>query len=48
MTSDRVYRAAIGPEAARRELLEGAGSQFSERVVNALLRALDREPVSLT
>ncbi len=48
MTSDRVYRAAIGPEAARRELREGAGSQFSERVVNALLRALDREPVTLT
>jgi diguanylate cyclase (GGDEF)-like protein/putative nucleotidyltransferase with HDIG domain len=48
MTSDRVYRMAIGEQAARRELLENAGTQFDERVVNALLRALAREglPVS--
>lgn len=43
MTSDRVYRPAIGAHAAREELLRGAGTQFSERVVHALLRALERE-----
>jgi HD-GYP domain-containing protein (c-di-GMP phosphodiesterase class II) len=43
MTSDRVYRMAIGDEAARRELRENAGTQFDERVVEALLNALERE-----
>ena len=42
MTSDRVYRPAIGPEAARAELRRGAGSQFDPRVVEALVAALDR------
>jgi diguanylate cyclase (GGDEF)-like protein/putative nucleotidyltransferase with HDIG domain len=44
MTADRVYRAAIGREAARAELEDGAGTQFDPRVVEAFLRALDRAP----
>ena len=47
MTSDRVYRASIGVAAARRELRENAGTQFSLEVVEALLRALAREPISV-
>jgi diguanylate cyclase (GGDEF)-like protein/putative nucleotidyltransferase with HDIG domain len=42
MTSDRVYRMAIGPVRAREVLLEGSGTQFSPRVVEAFLSALDR------
>ncbi len=42
MTSDRVYRPAIGAEAARRELRDNAGKQFDARVVDAFLAALDR------
>ena len=42
MTSDRVYRKAIGEEAARAELERCAGSQFDPEVVTAFLRALDR------
>jgi two-component system cell cycle response regulator len=41
MTADRVYRPALGEEAARAELEAGAGTQFDARVVEALLRALD-------
>ncbi len=40
MTADRVYRPAIGHEAARAELEHGAGTQFDERVVTLFLRAL--------
>jgi diguanylate cyclase (GGDEF)-like protein/putative nucleotidyltransferase with HDIG domain len=47
MTSDRIYRAAIGTDAARRELRENAGTQFSKQVVSALLRALEREPLRI-
>jgi diguanylate cyclase (GGDEF)-like protein/putative nucleotidyltransferase with HDIG domain len=43
MTADRVYRRAIGPEAARNELRAHAGSQFDARVVAVFLRALERE-----
>jgi diguanylate cyclase (GGDEF)-like protein/putative nucleotidyltransferase with HDIG domain len=43
MTSDRAYRASIGPAAAREELRRCAGSQFDARVVQALLTVLDRE-----
>jgi diguanylate cyclase (GGDEF)-like protein/putative nucleotidyltransferase with HDIG domain len=43
MTSDRAYRASIGPEAARAELQRCAGEQFDRRVVDALLHVLDRE-----
>jgi HD-GYP domain-containing protein (c-di-GMP phosphodiesterase class II) len=43
MTHDRVYRPALGPSAARRELAQGAGSQFDGDVVNAFLRVLRAE-----
>jgi diguanylate cyclase (GGDEF)-like protein/putative nucleotidyltransferase with HDIG domain len=43
MTADRVYRRAIGLEAARDELRAGAGTQFDPRVVMAFLHALERE-----
>jgi HD-GYP domain-containing protein (c-di-GMP phosphodiesterase class II) len=42
MTSDRVYRKAIGAQAARRELERCSGSQFDPAVVDALLRSLGR------
>jgi two-component system cell cycle response regulator len=41
MTADRVYRPALGEQAARAELEAGAGTQFDEAVVSAFLRALD-------
>ena len=44
MTSDRSYRASIGPDAARAELRRGAGTQFDAGAAAALLRVLDREP----
>ncbi|MEA2458540.1 MAG: hypothetical protein QOC95_1512 [Thermoleophilaceae bacterium] len=40
MTSDRVYRKALGAEAARAELRACAGSQFDPEVVAAFLGAL--------
>jgi diguanylate cyclase (GGDEF)-like protein/putative nucleotidyltransferase with HDIG domain len=43
MTSDRPYRAAMSGPEARAELLAGAGSQFDERVVAALLQVLDED-----
>src|SRR5437762_3357256 len=42
MTEDRPYRVALSENDARRELEQGAGAQFDEDCVNALLRALDR------
>ena len=42
MTTDRIYRRALGPEQAAEELLRGAGSQFDAAVVEALLRAVGR------
>jgi PAS domain S-box-containing protein/diguanylate cyclase (GGDEF)-like protein/putative nucleotidyltransferase with HDIG domain len=42
MTSDRPYRAALDPQAARGELRAGSGTQFDPRVVAALLHELDR------
>ena len=41
MTADRVYRPALGEEAARAELEAGAGTQFDAQVVAALLSSLD-------
>jgi HD-GYP domain-containing protein (c-di-GMP phosphodiesterase class II) len=41
MVSDRPYRAAMSDADARAELLAGAGTQFDERVVAALLQALE-------
>jgi diguanylate cyclase (GGDEF)-like protein len=43
MTSDRSYRSSIGHAAAREELTRCAGSQFDERVVEALIAALGRD-----
>jgi diguanylate cyclase (GGDEF)-like protein/putative nucleotidyltransferase with HDIG domain len=43
MTADRVYRQALGEDAARAELEAGAGSQFDAEVVAAFLRALGRD-----
>src|SRR4051794_22123561 len=43
MTTDRVYRPALGEDAARSELRAGAGTQFDGDVVEALLVALDRQ-----
>ena len=43
MTRGRVYREALGREAAREELRAGAGSQFDRQVVEAFLTGLDRE-----
>jgi len=40
MTSDRPYRPALSPEKAAGELRQGAGRQFREDVVEALLRAV--------
>ncbi len=40
MTSDRPYRAALGADEAAEELRIGAGRQFDERVVEALLRVV--------
>jgi diguanylate cyclase (GGDEF)-like protein/putative nucleotidyltransferase with HDIG domain len=41
MTADRVYRPALGEQAARAELEAGADTQFDAAVVSAFLRALD-------
>jgi diguanylate cyclase (GGDEF)-like protein len=43
MTRGRVYREALGREAAREELRAGSGSQFDGRVVDAFLKALEVE-----
>lgn len=48
MTSDRVYRSAIGREKARTELRRGAGDQFDARAVQAFLTVLDRASDALT
>jgi diguanylate cyclase (GGDEF)-like protein len=40
LVTDRPYRARLGEEAARAELLRCAGTQFDPRVVDALLAAL--------
>jgi HD-GYP domain-containing protein (c-di-GMP phosphodiesterase class II) len=40
MTADRPYRAALDADAARAELRGGAGTQFCERSVRALLETL--------
>ena len=43
MTTDRVYRRAIGRWRAREELRRNAGTQFDRVVVEAFLRALERD-----
>jgi diguanylate cyclase (GGDEF)-like protein len=47
MTSDRVYRPAMGHDAACSELLQGAGTQFDEEIVEAFMRVLKREDSQL-
>jgi HD-GYP domain-containing protein (c-di-GMP phosphodiesterase class II) len=42
MTADRVYRRALGEQAARVELVAGSGAQFDGAVVQAFISALDR------
>ena len=42
MTADRVYRPALGDQAARVELIAGSGEQFDAAVVEAFLSALDK------
>ena len=42
MTADRPYRRSLDPQAARRELEGGRGTQFDERVLDAFLAYLDR------
>lgn len=42
MRSDRSYRPALTPAAARAELLRCSGTQFDERVVAAFMALLDR------
>ncbi len=46
MTSGRPYRAALSLDAARRELLENAGTQFDPECVEALVRRLSPTPHS--
>ena len=43
MTNDRVYRRSIGRWRAREELRRNAGDQFDEMVVEAFLRAVERD-----
>ena len=47
MTTDRIYRPAIGHAAAIAELRQGAGTQFDERVVEALVTVLARVPAGI-
>ena len=42
MTADRAYRAALGHDAAQRELRDGSGTQFDPEVVEAFLAVLTR------
>ena len=48
MTTDRPYRPAMTVEAARAELVRGAGSQFDPRVVDALIAVLDQAAVNVS
>jgi putative nucleotidyltransferase with HDIG domain len=43
MTNDRVYRRSIGRWRARDELRRNSGTQFDEVVVDAFLRAVERD-----
>ena len=46
MTSERPYRPTLDQQAARAELRAHAGTQFDAAVVDALQRALEREPAA--
>ena len=43
MTTDRPYRKAMTPEAAREELVRGSGSQFDPAIVPAFLAVIDAD-----
>jgi diguanylate cyclase (GGDEF)-like protein len=43
MTTDRPYRKAMTPEAAREELVRGSGSQFDPTIVPAFLAVIDAD-----
>jgi diguanylate cyclase (GGDEF)-like protein len=47
MTADRVYRKALGADAARANLRRSAGSALDADVVDALLRVLEREAAAI-
>ncbi len=47
MTSDRPYRASLGTEAAKRELVQHAGTQFDPLVVDAFLAVLEDEEAAV-
>jgi len=47
MTSDRTYRRALPLEEAIRRLRAGAGSQFDAKVVQAVLRCLQKGSISI-
>lgn len=47
MTTDRSYRSALPTEVAIAEIRKGAGTQFDPRVVEALIRVIEREPPGL-
>jgi HD-GYP domain-containing protein (c-di-GMP phosphodiesterase class II) len=48
MTEHRPYRAALSGAEARRELEQGAGTQFDGECVTALLKALERRDSTAT
>jgi putative nucleotidyltransferase with HDIG domain len=48
MTEDRPYRKALSTDEARKELHEGAGTQFDPDCVEAMIRALERRDSAAT
>jgi HD-GYP domain-containing protein (c-di-GMP phosphodiesterase class II) len=42
MTTDRPYRKSMGPEAAIKELVDNAGTQFDPSIVAALVRVIEQ------
>jgi HD-GYP domain-containing protein (c-di-GMP phosphodiesterase class II) len=42
MTTDRPYRKSLGETEAKRRLVDASGTQFDPRVIDALLRVLER------
>ena len=47
MTTDRSYRAAMSLDEAIEELEANSGTQFSPAVVDALLRVLREDPLTV-
>jgi HD-GYP domain-containing protein (c-di-GMP phosphodiesterase class II) len=48
MVENRVYRKALGINAAQEELKNNRGKQFDPEVVDAFLRVLDKDPTFIT